>query len=41
LDEAEAAKLRKIARETWDIQAKKDKASAEAVKMLREFLKTR
>ncbi len=41
LNQAEEAKLKKIARETWDLQAKKGKASAEAVNMLREFLKTR
>ena len=41
LDESEIPKFKKIARETWKIQAKKDKASAEAVKMLKEFLKSK
>ncbi|MCF8061188.1 MAG: TRAP transporter substrate-binding protein DctP [Deltaproteobacteria bacterium] len=41
LDEKEEAKLRKIARDVWEIQSKKGKASAEAVDMLRAFLKSR
>ena len=38
LEPAEAEKFRTTARKIWDRQAEKDPASAEAVKMLREFL---
>jgi len=41
LDAKEEARLKKIARDVWEIQAKKDPASAEAVKMLREFLESK
>ena len=38
LSDSESRRMKEVARGTWDHLAKKDKASAEAVKMLREFL---
>lgn len=38
LNEAESKRLKSVARGTWDHLAKKNKSSAEAVKMIREFL---
>jgi TRAP-type C4-dicarboxylate transport system substrate-binding protein len=38
LDEVEVTRMKKVARETWSRLAKRDKAGAEAVKMLEEFL---
>ncbi len=41
LDPDEEARLRKTALEVWEIQAKKGPASADAVKMLRDFLESK
>ena len=38
LPQAEVKRMKEVARGTWDRLAKKDKASAEAIKMLKEFL---
>ncbi len=38
LPDSEIKKMREVARGTWEKLAKKDKASAEAIKMLKEFL---
>ena len=38
LPESEVKKMREVARGTWDRLAKKDKASAEAIKMIKDFL---
>jgi len=38
LPEGEIKRMKEVARGTWDRLAKKDKASAEAIKMLKEFL---